>query len=159
MNRKITIANVEIPSRFFLAPMAGYTDYVFRRLSRRFGAGLLVTELVSAAALARMIKKTYRYMEHKEDEYPISLQIFGSKEDDFKKAIELTDLSGFSFIDINMGCPTKKVVRNNGGAGLLSDIDKMVSILNTVKSVSPLPVSVKIRLGFQRGEGGEIERA
>lgn len=159
MNRKITIANVEIPSRFFLAPMAGYTDYVFRRLSRRFGAGLLVTELVSAAALARMIKKTYRYMEHKEDEYPISLQIFGNKEDDFKKAIELTDLSGFSFIDINMGCPTKKVVRNNGGAGLLSDTDKMVSILNTVKSVSPLPVSVKIRLGFQRGEGGEIERA
>ncbi|WP_157150777.1 tRNA-dihydrouridine synthase [Brachyspira sp. SAP_772] len=159
MNRKITIENVEIPSRFFLAPMAGYTDYVFRRLSRRFGAGLLVTELVSAAALARMIKKTYRYMEHKEDEYPISLQIFGSKEDDFKKAIELTDLSGFSFIDINMGCPTKKVVRNNGGAGLLSDTDKMVSILNTVKSVSPLPVSVKIRLGFQRGEGGEIERA
>lgn len=159
MNRKITIENVEIPSRFFLAPMAGYTDYVFRRLSRRFGAGLLVTELVSAAALSRMIKKTYRYMEHKEDEYPISLQIFGNKEDDFKKAIELTDLSGFSFIDINMGCPTKKVVRNNGGAGLLSDTDKMVSILNTVKSVSPLPVSVKIRLGFQRGEGGEIERA
>ena len=159
MNRKITIENIEIPSRFFLAPMAGYTDYVFRRLSRRFGAGLLVTELVSAAALARMIKKTYRYMEHKEDEYPISLQIFGNKEDDFKKAIELTDLSGFSFIDINMGCPTKKVVRNNGGAGLLSDTDKMISILNTVKSVSPLPVSVKIRLGFQRGEGGEIERA
>ena len=159
MNRKITIENIEIPSRFFLAPMAGYTDYVFRRLSRRFGAGLLVTELVSAAALARMIKKTYRYMEHKEDEYPISLQIFGNNEDDFKKAIELTDLSGFSFIDINMGCPTKKVVRNNGGAGLLSDTDKMVSILNTVKSVSPLPVSVKIRLGFQRGEGGEIERA
>lgn len=159
MNRKITIENVEIPSRFFLAPMAGYTDYVFRRLSRRFGAGLLVTELVSAAALARMIKKTYRYMEHKEDEYPISLQIFGNKEDDFKKAIEITDLSGFSFIDINMGCPTKKVVRNNGGAGLLSDTDKMISILNTVKSVSPLPVSVKIRLGFQRGEGGEIERA
>lgn len=159
MNRKIIIENVEIPSRFFLAPMAGYTDYVFRRLSRRFGAGLLVTELVSAAALARMIKKTYRYMEHKEDEYPISLQIFGNKEDDFKKAIELTDLSGFSFIDINMGCPTKKVVRNNGGAGLLSDTDKMISILNTVKSVSPLPVSVKIRLGFQRGEGGEIERA
>lgn len=159
MNRKITIENIEIPSRFFLAPMAGYTDYVFRRLSRRFGAGLLVTELVSAAALARMIKKTYRYMEHKEDEYPISLQIFGNKEDDFKKAIELTDLSGFSFIDINMGCPTKKVVRNNGGAGLLSDTDKMVSILNTVKNVSPLPVSVKIRLGFQRGEGGEIERA
>ena len=159
MTKNIIIENVNIPSRFFLAPMAGYTDYVFRRLCRRFGAGLLTTELVSAAALARTIKKTYRYMEHKEDEHPISIQIFGNNEDDFKKAIELTDLKGFSFIDINMGCPTKKVVKNNGGAGLLTDIDKMISILNAVKTVSPLPVSVKIRLGFKRGEGGEIERA
>ena len=159
MTKNIIIENINIPSRFFLAPMAGYTDYVFRRLCRRFGAGLLTTELVSAAALARMIKKTYRYMEHKEDEHPISLQIFGNSEDDFKKAIELTDLKGFSFIDINMGCPTKKVVKNNGGAGLLTDIDKMISILNSVKTVSPLPVSVKIRLGFKRGEGGETERA
>ena len=159
MTKNIIIENVNIPSRFFLAPMAGYTDYIFRRLCRRFGAGLLTTELVSAAALARTIKKTYRYMEHKEDEHPISIQIFGNNEDDFKKAIELTDLKGFSFIDINMGCPTKKVVKNNGGAGLLTDIDKMISILNAVKTVSPLPVSVKIRLGFKRGEGGEIERA
>ena len=159
MTKNIIIENINIPSRFFLAPMAGYTDYIFRRLCRRFGAGLLTTELVSAAALARMIKKTYRYMEHKEDEHPISLQIFGNNEDDFKKAIELTDLKGFSFIDINMGCPTKKVVKNNGGAGLLTDIDKMISILNSVKTVSPLPVSVKIRLGFKRGEGGETERA
>lgn len=159
MTKNIIIENVNIPSRFFLAPMAGYTDYVFRRLCRRFGAGLLTTELVSAAALARTIKKTYRYMEHKEDEHPISLQIFGNNEDDFKKALELTDLKGFSFIDINMGCPTKKVVKNNGGAGLLTDIDKMISILNAVKIMSPLPVSVKIRLGFKRGEGGEIERA
>ena len=159
MTKNIIIENINIPSRFFLAPMAGYTDYVFRRLCRRFGAGLLTTELVSAAALARMIKKTYRYMEHKEDEHPISLQIFGNNKDDFKKAIELTDLKGFSFIDINMGCPTKKVVKNNGGAGLLTDIDKMISILNSVKTVSTLPVSVKIRLGFKRGEGGETERA
>ena len=159
MTKNIIIENVNIPSRFFLAPMAGYTDYVFRRLCRRFGAGLLTTELVSAAALARTIKKTYRYMEHKEDEHPISLQIFGNNEDDFKKALELTDLKGFSFIDINMGCPTKKVVKNNGGAGLLTDIDKMISILKAVKIMSPLPVSVKIRLGFKRGEGGETERA
>ena len=159
MKRNIVIEGINIPSRFFLAPMAGYTDHVFRRLSRRFGAGLLITELVSAAALARQVKKTYRYMEHKEDEYPISLQFFGANEDDYKRAIEITDLSGFSFIDINMGCPTKKVVKNNGGAGLLEDTDKMISILNAVKSVSPLPVSVKIRLGLKRGEGGEIERA
>ena len=78
MTKNIIIENINIPSRFFLAPMAGYTDYVFRRLCRRFGAGLLTTELVSAAALARKVKKTYKYMEHKEDEHPISLQIFGN---------------------------------------------------------------------------------
>ena len=89
-------------------------------------------------------------MEHKDDEYPISLQLFGANEDDYKRAIEITDLSDFSFIDINMGCPTKKVVKNNGGAGLLEDTDKMISILNAVKSVSPLPVSVKIRLGLKK---------
>lgn len=159
MNRNIIIENVNISSRFFLAPMAGYTDYVFRRLARRFGAGLLITELVSSAALAREVKKTYRYIEHREDEYPVSLQLFGANEDDFKKAIELTNLKGFAFIDINMGCPTKKVIKNNGGAGLLENTEKMISILKAVKSVSPLPVSVKIRLGLRRGEGGEIERA
>ena len=159
MNRNIIIENINIPSRFFLAPMAGYTNYIFRRLSRKFGAGLLTTEFVSVAALARMIKKTYKYMEHKEDEYPIAIQIFGANEDDYKKALEITDFKGFSFIDINMGCPTKKVIRNNGGAGLLEDTDKMVSIIKTAKSISPLPISVKIRLGFKRGQGGEIERA
>lgn len=159
MNRNIIIDGINIPSRFFLAPMAGYTDYVFRRLSRRFGAGLLITELISAAALARKVKKTYRYTEYKEDEKPISIQLFGANEDDYKRAIEITDLKGFSFIDINMGCPTKKVIKNNGGAGLLKDTNKMISILNAVKKESPLPVSVKIRLGFKRGEGGEIERA
>ncbi len=159
MTKNIVIENVDIPSRFFLAPMAGYTDYAFRRLARRFGAGLVVTEFVSAAALSREIKKTKKYIKNTEDEHPVSLQIFGADEDDFKKAIEVTDLTGFSFIDINMGCPTKKVVKKNGGAGLLVDTEKMISILRATKSVSPLPVSVKIRLGFNRGCGGEIERA
>lgn len=159
MKKNIIISKVNIPSRFFLAPMAGYTDYVFRKICRKFGAGLLVTELVSAAALARKIKKTYRYMEYSKDEYPLSLQLFGDNEDDFKRAIELNDFSFFSFIDINMGCPTRKVIRSGSGSKLLTDIDKMLSIIRAVKSVSPIPVSVKIRLGFKRGEGGEVERA
>lgn len=159
MTKNIVISNVDIPSRFFLAPMAGYTDYIFRMICRKFGAGLLVTELVSAAALARKIKKTYRYIEHKKEEYPVSLQLFGQNEDDYKKAIEYNDFEGFSFIDINMGCPTKKVIRSGGGAKLLTDTDKMISIVRAVKSVSKIPFSVKIRLGFKRGEGGEIERS
>lgn len=158
MNKSINIAGVHIHSRFFLAPMAGYTDYVFRSLCREFGAGLLVTELVSVAALSRKISKTYRYMKYLETETPLSLQLFGNNEDEYKKAIDSTDLSFYSFIDINMGCPTKKVVRSGGGSAILTDTNKMVSILRAVRSVAKCPVSVKIRLGFRRGEGGTIER-
>jgi len=158
MNKSINIEGVHIHSRFFLAPMAGYTDYVFRSLCREFGAGLLVTELVSVAALSRKISRTYRYMKYLETETPLSLQLFGNNEDEYKKAIDSTDLSFYSFIDINMGCPTKKVVRSGGGSAILTDTNKMVSILRAVKSVSKCPVSVKIRLGFRRGEGGTIER-
>ncbi len=158
MNKSINIEGVHIPSRFFLAPMAGYTDYVFRSLCREFGAGLLVTELVSVAALSRQISKTYKYMEYLEHEAPLSLQLFGSNEDEYKKAIEESDLSFYSFIDINMGCPTRKVVRSGGGSAILTDTNKMLSILRAVKSVAKCPVSVKVRLGFKRGEGGTVER-
>lgn len=159
MKKEIEIAGVKIKSRVFLAPLAGYTDYVFRNICHKFGAGLVVTELVSVAALAREIKKTYRYMKTVESEKPVSLQLFGNNEDDYKKAIEKIDTSEFAFIDINMGCPTKKVVKAGGGASILTNTQKMISILKAVKSVSKLPVSVKIRLGYTRGEGGEIERA
>lgn len=159
MEKKILIAGVLIPSRVFLAPMAGYSDYVFRNICRGFGAGLVTTELISVAALAREIKKTYRYMKTVESEKPVSIQLFGSLEDDYKKAIEKTDTSDFAFIDINMGCPTKKVIKAGGGSAVLTDTKKMLSIFKAVKSVSKLPVSVKIRLGYSRGEGGEVERA
>lgn len=151
MTKEITIAGVEIPSRFFLAPMAGYTDSIFRSICRDFGAGLLVTELVSATALARKIKKTYRYMEHRKEDYPTSLQLFGHIEDDYKTAITKNDLSSYAFIDINMGCPTKKIVRSGSGAYLTTDTKKMCSILSAVKSVTNIPVSVKTRLGYKRG--------
>jgi nifR3 family TIM-barrel protein len=87
------------------------------------------------------------------------LQLFGDNEDEYKKSIEENDLSFYSFIDINMGCPTKKVVKNGGGSALLTDTDKMISILKAAKSASKIPVSVKIRLGYSRGEGGYVERA
>lgn len=167
MTKNITISNVNLSSRFFLAPMAGYTDYAFRKLARRFGAGLVVTELVSAPALSRQIKKTYGYLKRCEEETPLSLQIFGSNPDEFKIAIEkhidmIAGVDGgvpFSFIDINMGCPTKKVVRSGSGSAILTDTNKMIDIIRAVKSVSPVPVSVKIRLGYKQGEGGMLERA
>lgn len=170
--KNINIGDITLDGRFILAPLAGYTDYGMRSICREYGAALVVTELVSSPALSRNVKKCYQYMKHKDSEHPVSLQIFGSDPDDFKRAIEnhIDKIMGndtsehygkqipFSFIDINMGCPTRKVVRSGSGAKLLSDVDKMVSIVQAVKSVSPLPVSVKIRLGYSKTEGGEIER-
>ncbi len=170
--KNLKIGNVILDSRFFLAPLAGYTDYGMRSICREHGAALVVTELVSTPALSRNVKKCYQYMQRKDVEHPVSLQIFGSEADDFKRAVEnhIDNIMGryadddpnkqipFSFIDINMGCPTRKVVRSGSGAKLLTDVNKMVEIVNAVKSVSPLPVSVKIRLGYSKTEGGEIER-
>ncbi len=164
--KNIKIADVNLDGRFILAPLAGYTDYAFRSIARKCGASLAVTELVSVAALSRNIKKCYNYMKRADIESPVSLQLFGSNADEFKIAIEnhIDKIMGndgeiaFSFIDINMGCPTRKVIRSGSGAKLLTDIDKMISIVQSVKSASPLPFSVKIRLGFSRVEGGEIER-
>ncbi len=170
--KELRIGNITLDGRFILAPLAGYTDYGMRSICREHGASLVVTELVSSPALSRNVKKCYQYMTHKDIEHPISLQIFGSEADDFKRAIEnhADKIMGkyednhykkqipFSFIDINMGCPTRKVVRSGSGAKLLSDVNKMVEIVKAVKSVSPLPFSVKIRLGYSKTEGGEIER-
>ncbi len=171
--KDLTIGDITLENRFILAPLAGYSDYGMRSICREHGASLVVTELVSSPALSRNVKKCYQYMKRRDIEHPVSLQIFGSEPDDFKRAVEnhtseimaqyANDYSGerqipFSFIDINMGCPTRKVIRSGSGAKLLTDVDKMVAIVNAVKRVSPLPVTVKIRLGYSRTEGGEIER-
>lgn len=142
----------------FLAPLAGFTDFPFRRRARAFGASLLYTEMVSAAALARRVKKTYRYTTQRPDEHPIAVQLFGGVPDDFARAVSLNDFSTFDFIDINMGCPVKKVTKTGGGAALLSDIERMHRIVSAVKANTSVPVCVKIRLGERPGVGGELER-
>ncbi|MEK6797222.1 MAG: tRNA-dihydrouridine synthase family protein [Spirochaetota bacterium] len=153
----LIIAGVDV-GRYFLAPLAGFSDFPFRRRARAFGADLVYTEMVSAAALARRSKKTYRYTEHRPDESPIALQLFGGVPEDFARAVSLNDFSSFDFIDINMGCPVKKVTRTGGGASLLSDIERMHRIVTSVRENTAIPVCVKIRLGDRPSEGGEIER-
>lgn len=159
MTKDITIAGVNIPSRFFLAPLAGYTDYAFRTLAREYGVGLVYTEMVSAAALSRGIKPSYRYIKIAENDKPIAIQLFGGKPDEFAKSVSENNLSGFSFVDINMGCPVRKVLKTGGGSALLADTNKMREVIEAVRQNTSIPVSVKIRLGQKPSDGGVLERA
>ena len=133
----------------FLAPQAGVSESPFRRLCRAFGADVVVSEFVSADGIVRHSERSARYLRFDEDERPIGVQIFGSVPDTMARAAEhVATTFGPDFIDINFGCPVKKVVKRNGGSGCLRDLDLVADIITAVKEATPLPTTVKIRSGF-----------
>lgn len=133
----------------FLAPQAGVSESPFRRLCRRFGADVVVSEFVSADGICQGNERTREYLRFDEEERPIGVQIFGSDPGTMGEAAGLvTDLFAPDFIDINFGCPVKKVVKRNGGSGCLRDLDLVQDIIREVVRATPLPVTVKIRSGF-----------
>lgn len=133
----------------FLAPMAGVSESPFRRLCRRFGADVVVTEFLSAEGIRRENQATLSKLRFGDDERPIGVQIFGAEPDAMADAARLvTDVFAPDYIDINFGCPVKKVVRRNGGSGCLKDLDLVQSIIRAVAAATPLPVTVKIRSGW-----------
>ncbi|MDY3119075.1 MAG: tRNA-dihydrouridine synthase [Peptoniphilus sp.] len=138
-----------------LAPMVGYTDRSFRRIATAYGMDYSTTEMVSAKALYYKDKKTRRLMAVGEDEAPVSLQLFGDDAAIFRAVIEeLGDvLSIFRSVDVNMGCPAPKIVKTGAGSALLKTPEKAEAILKACVQASPIPVTVKIRKGFE--EGGE----
>src|SRR6185436_14137135 len=133
----------------YLAPMAGVSESPFRRLSRRFGADVVVTEFLSAEAIRRENEATLAKLRFGSDERPIGVQIFGSDPAAMGEAAALvTDVFQPEFIDINFGCPVKKVVKRNGGSGCLKDLDLVQTIIRSVIDSTHLPVTVKIRSGW-----------
>jgi len=133
----------------FLAPQAGVSESPFRRLCRRFGADVVSTEFVSAAGVVRGNQRTRDYLRFDADESPIGIQIFGSDPEEMGEAAALvTELFEPDFVDINFGCPVKKVVKRNGGSGCLRDLDLVYDITRAVVEATPLPVTTKIRSGF-----------
>ncbi len=139
--------DAEIP--LYLAPMAGVSESPFRRLCRRFGADVVVTEFLSAEGIRRENAATLDKLRFGSDERPIGVQIFGADPQAMGDAARLvTDVFGPEFIDINFGCPVKKVVRRNGGSGCLKDLDLVEQVIRAVSSATPLPVTVKIRSGW-----------
>ena len=133
----------------YLAPMAGVSESPFRRLCRRFGADVVVTEFLSAEGIRRENAATIAKLRFGSDERPIGVQIFGSDPAAMGEAAALvTDVFGPEFIDINFGCPVKKVVRRNGGSGCLKDLSLVDAVIRSVSAATHLPVTVKIRSGW-----------
>ena len=147
--KKLKIGNVELENNIFLAPMAGITDLPFRLVCKKYNPGLVYTEMVSGKGLMYNDEKTKLLLHSVEEEKPLAVQIFGSDIEAMKCATE--KVSNFAdIIDINMGCPAPKVVKNGDGSKLLLNLDLVNNIVKEVVKVSKVPVTVKIRLGWDR---------
>ena len=141
------------PAPLYLAPMAGVTDSIFRRLCREFGADVVVTEFVSAEGIFRKNERTLEYLEFAEDERPVGVQLFGADPAHLAEAARMVlEWKQPDFLDLNFGCPVNKVVSRNGGSALLRDCPLLEKVARAVvQAVAPCPVTAKIRIGWDRG--------
>ena len=143
------IGNIEFGERpLFLAPMEDVTDIGFRMLCKRFGAAMVYTEFVSAEALIRDVNSTVRKLTISDDERPVGIQIYGRDVDAMVEAAKIVEQAGPDLIDLNFGCPVKKVAGKGAGAGMLQNIPKLLEITEKVVKAVSLPVTVKTRLGW-----------
>ncbi len=150
----LKIGAVSISPATVLAPMAGVTDTVFRRFIRNLGGcGLIMTEFTSADGVLRSKdRKAQRYLHFYEDEHPISAQLFGSDPQVMAEAARMVEGLGFDLVDLNLGCPAKKVVKCNGGSGLLRDLPAIGKIFESVRAAVKIPFTVKFRAGWNDEE-------
>jgi nifR3 family TIM-barrel protein len=151
---------VRVAPATILAPMAGVTDTVFRRFIRDLGGcGLIMTEFTSADGLIRSEKVARRYLSFAEEERPISAQLFGSDPEVMAQAAEVVEKMGFDAIDLNLGCPAKKVVKCNGGSGLLRDLPLLERLFRRIRSAVSLPFTVKFRAGWDERQLVHVQLA
>jgi nifR3 family TIM-barrel protein len=144
----LTIRNLAIQPAAVLAPMAGITDTIFRRVIRGLGGcGLIMTEFTSAEGITRNAARTLHYLYFQEDERPITAQLFGAHPDSMATAAAHVEQLGFDIVDINLGCPAKKVVKC-GGSGLLRDLKLLEQIVRAVRRAVGIPLTIKIRAGW-----------
>jgi tRNA-dihydrouridine synthase B len=151
------IGDVIIPSRIVLAPMAGVSVQAFRRQGRRFGAGLVCSEMVSAAGLSHANERTLGYLRIARDEHPLAVQIFGSEPERMAEAARMVVDAGADIVDINFGCPVRKVTKTGAGASALSDHDLACRLTGAVVDAVDVPVSVKMRRGIDNGSRDALE--
>jgi nifR3 family TIM-barrel protein len=148
----LQIRDVTIRPAHILAPMAGITDTVFRRFIKRLGGcGLIMTEFVSSEGMLRQNLRSKRYLYYTEEERPISAQIFGADPDHLADAARVIEELGFNLVDLNLGCPAKKVVKC-GGSGLLRDLPLLEKILRKIRAAVRIPFTIKFRSGWSESE-------
>ena len=148
----LRLGALEIPNRAFLAPLAGVSDIPFRRICQELGAGLTYVEMLSATALCYGNRKTLAMLARHPTESQLGVQVTGRTAEEVGRAIALLDREGFDAIDINMGCPVKKVVAAGCGSALLKEPDRLVATLSAARQATSRPLSAKIRLGFTRDD-------
>ena len=144
----IKIGNITIENNIFLAPMAGVTDLAFRLMCKKWGAGLVFSEMVSAKALHYNDKKTLALMETDPAEAPLVVQIFGSEPDIMAESAKKIQNMGVEILDINFGCPAPKITGNGEGSALLREPDKIGQIVEAVCKAVDIPVMCKMRIGY-----------
>jgi tRNA-dihydrouridine synthase B len=146
-----SIGPVTIPSRLVLAPMAGVSVQAFRRQGRRYGAGLVCSEMVSVAGIQHRNERTLGYLRVGSDEHPLAIQIFGSEPDAMAEAARMVVAAGADIVDVNFGCPVRKVTKTGAGASLLDDPEHAARLIDAVASAVDAPVTVKMRRGTENG--------
>ncbi|MCK4939588.1 MAG: tRNA dihydrouridine synthase DusB, partial [Rhodospirillaceae bacterium] len=142
------IGNIELENNVMLAPMAGVTDQPFRRMVKQFGVGLVVSEMIASKAMIMAAKKTMRMSTSCDDEFPMSVQLAGNVAGDVAEAAKLNEDRGAAIIDLNMGCPAKKVVHGYSGSALMKDEVLAGKILEAAVAAVSIPVTLKMRTGW-----------
>ena len=151
------IDDVEVPTRVVLAPMAGVSVQAFRRQGRRFGAGLVCSEMVSCAGIEHRNERTLGYLRVSSDEHPLAIQIFGSDPHAMAEAARMVEAAGADVVDMNFGCPVRKVTKTGAGACLVEDVALACAITEAVASAVSVPVTVKMRRGVENGSRACLE--
>ncbi len=155
------IGPIELESPFVVSPMAGMTDTAFRRLvKRQGGCGLVVSEMVSSEGLVRGIDRTLEYAEYTEEERPVSIQIFGGEPAKMAEAARVVEQMGANIVDVNMGCPVPKIAKHHAGCSLMREPAHAAGIIAAMTKAVKIPVTVKMRKGWDDGEinAGELAK-
>lgn len=153
------IGNVQLDGFAFLAPMAGVSDLAYRVIARKMGASLTTAEMVSAKGLYYNNEKTKDMLKIAEEEHPVSLQLFGSDPDIMALGAKVMEAAGADIIDINMGCPMQKVVKNGDGSALMQNVPLAAKIISAMAKAVKIPITVKIRLGWSKDTMNAVDLA
>lgn len=150
LKKPFFIGSLQIRNRLLMAPMCGITHYPFRKACQQFGAGLTYTQMVSAKALTMGDQKTKQFLSYQEHERPLAFQIFGNNEHDLSEAAHICEDMGANLVDLNMGCPAKKIVNDGGGSALLKDSALARKIFQGIRKRITIPFTIKMRAGWDK---------